>query len=502
MGTKSLMAAAGLMLLFAACEKEIPANVGDGRKVPVSFSVDARGYAAENEVVRSGGAREPVTTSIALNEDMYLQATLVPDSDEELRVVAAFKEDQKLCFAAFLTDGTQVGATAVYTYSGGKWTPVGDPLGVEPDNLTEYRFVAYSYFDETGTPPVNGAGIDPVHDLVYGMSANTKIQDTEAGRKVTISMTHKFARVRVRVRSTNISSSTISVFNGVRIEGGQQAALNLFAGTVSWSGSVTQNMGITVPSSPASNDIYGDYRTVKPVASPTKVWVGNVRVSTNSTTFSNNSLDFSTALNGGTSYTLLVELRPTNRWAKSNIYWDGNQLTFDRQPLGHENYQGVFFKWGSLVGISPVGDGDSAITIYVPGVGAQTISASTYGSWGAIPGGSSDICTSIDNAWRLPTQAEFGYNANWSFGGGSVTVNNPTGKGSISTGGTYNTSYGSVFFPSSGGRHRIEGLLGSNQCDYWTSTADRVMDMMISLGMDFIDYTGGYAFPVRCIRNN
>jgi hypothetical protein len=44
-------------------------------------------------------------------------------------------------------------------------------------------------------------------------------------------------------------------------------------------------------------------------------------------------------------------------WAGSNIYWNSTQggLTFEKYGYTGEkkNYQGVFFKWGSLVGISP-----------------------------------------------------------------------------------------------------------------------------------------------------
>jgi hypothetical protein len=43
-------------------------------------------------------------------------------------------------------------------------------------------------------------------------------------------------------------------------------------------------------------------------------------------------------------------------FAGSNIYWDADnkRLTFDDVDVtDHEQYQGVFFKWGSLVGISP-----------------------------------------------------------------------------------------------------------------------------------------------------
>jgi hypothetical protein len=57
-------------------------------------------------------------------------------------------------------------------------------------------------------------------------------------------------------------------------------------------------------------------------------------------------------------------------FAGSHIYWDAvnNRLTFDDVDVtDHEQYQGLFFKWGSLVGISPVGDNwDDDVNVYLP----------------------------------------------------------------------------------------------------------------------------------------
>ncbi|MDR1881208.1 MAG: hypothetical protein LBR26_00300, partial [Prevotella sp.] len=101
-----------------------------------------------------------------------------------------------------------------------------------------------------------------------------------------------------------------------------------------------------------------------------------------------------------------------NGWAGSNIYWNGSKLTFDATPtynptnaIGYEGYQGVFFKWGSLIGIDPMrGNANAAWTngtgntnkVYVPtynsatptSSGWQIITAgtsSTYYTWGNIP---------------------------------------------------------------------------------------------------------------------
>jgi hypothetical protein len=57
-------------------------------------------------------------------------------------------------------------------------------------------------------------------------------------------------------------------------------------------------------------------------------------------------------------------------FARSNIYWDGSaqKLTFVPADgiTDNQGYQGVFFKWGSLVGISPKGDFSGDTPIYVP----------------------------------------------------------------------------------------------------------------------------------------
>jgi hypothetical protein len=57
-------------------------------------------------------------------------------------------------------------------------------------------------------------------------------------------------------------------------------------------------------------------------------------------------------------------------FAGSNIYWDeaNSRLTFAAEgTLDKQNYQGVFFRWGSLVGISPAKiENDDYFTILTP----------------------------------------------------------------------------------------------------------------------------------------
>ena len=97
---------------------------------------------------------------------------------------------------------------------------------------------------------------------------------------------------------------------------------------------------------------------------------------------------------------------PHGGWAGSNVYWvedsnypDGGYLTFDDKDVTtHEQYQGVYFMWGSLVALSPMGtswkgglwinDKTNGQVLYVPNLssasnGGWNPAVST--GWGTIP---------------------------------------------------------------------------------------------------------------------
>jgi hypothetical protein len=108
------------------------------------------------------------------------------------------------------------------------------------------------------------------------------------------------------------------------------------------------------------------------------------------TSFTALPVSFNKLLQAGRSYTLQVNFkRFTGFFAASNIYWDGSKLTFDAIVNGNNRrYQGVFFKWGSLVGISPTNE-----TVYLPSYnsgsspswsGTENIS-SFFGGYSSIP---------------------------------------------------------------------------------------------------------------------
>lgn len=211
---------------------------------------------------------------------------------------------------------------------------------------------------------------------------------------------------------------------------------------------------------------------------------------------------------------------PPSGWAGSNIYWvedvtypDGGYLTFDDKDVRtHEQYQGVYFMWGSLVALSPYNlawtgglwNGASGQVLYIPNRDAATNGGWNpllNTNWGYIPrlgwtnpsnpnGGGSpltlsdnsaqsyliqnhnpqgnvgDICKYITDMgwapgakegrrWRMPTHTELGTGTYQRVGGTTFPVQYSTdwlGHAIYTTGYRIISGSDSPFLPTSGYR--------------------------------------------------
>jgi hypothetical protein len=261
---------------------------------------------------------------------------------------------------------------------------------------------------------------------------------------------------------------------------------------------------------------------------------------------------FTTALQAGYSYKLFVKLKAP-KFAGSNIYWDaigvgyGAQLMFDEHGDNtHEGYQGVFFRFGSLRGISPAGAfaASSSVVYYI----LSSSTAASYDDikyWDLTTHGSTpiheghcydepyvgDICACIRFGYRLPTPTEFGsgnstaFNASTPVAGGWV-INSafdeqktagsgyPDGRANFLTtangaskilGSAYNRTM-NITLPASGflnanGLWEV-GVSGQ----YWDGrqTSDVHAPVMVFKNSE-IYMNGGtgrdYAVPVRCVKD-
>jgi uncharacterized protein (TIGR02145 family) len=251
-------------------------------------------------------------------------------------------------------------------------------------------------------------------------------------------------------------------------------------------------------------------------------------------------------------------------FAGSNIYWDGSKLTFDGAgSTSKQYYQGVYFKWGSLVGISPAAQGSGtdnrnwsgAETIYrttayngsATGGGTKptwnsAVAASTvYSAYADIPYEvdafttydasqdhlnytstktskwstyKGDICRYLGeigaapSGYRMPRDEEFvngGFTIGGTFGN-DYALGTADGKKDFSAKGWAKNSAG-LYFPAAGYRVTSGKLYNvGNYGSYWSSSAQSAAS-----GFNLYFNSGGaypssnldrqYAFPVRCVKD-
>jgi hypothetical protein len=254
------------------------------------------------------------------------------------------------------------------------------PLGLS------YHFAAYSY--NSGSEPVYTDGsatetIAPPADLIYG---NTDTPITVGSADVPLEMEHLFSRVKLTVSVvggtatlSNVSASLATNYNG---------KLQKYDGTLVKDGSASPQAltGGTMPGNNTTNTVTSDYHIVYTAGeNPFNVVIHTLSINngtgdvTSVVAAQPKPIPLGKALAPGKSYELRVKIKRT-LWAGSNVYWvsssgDSGYLTFypytDRT---YEGYQGVHFKWGSLVGIDPSGASGSPFTnkyIYIPTGGSH-----------------------------------------------------------------------------------------------------------------------------------
>ena len=252
-------------------------------------------------------------------------------------------------------------------------------------------------------------------------------------------------------------------------------------------------------------------------------------------------------------YSNVTQVEPLSlKWAGSNIYWDGTKLTFDDDSIKtNEARQGVLFKWGSLVGISPEGadaSGWTGRTYYPtnPGIDATWTTNTSYSDFTKIPYASApltsnewnrdnaylteitnipdtvaalkgDICVYLTNIgaapkgkrWRMPTSAEFGdsakYTLNPATGGFGSIIGAANGQSTISSG-YRKVDLNHPYLPASGARNYVAGALFNVGTSgyYWSSSSSSATNgysiYFTRTTMNPVSNTNRqYGYSVRCV---
>jgi hypothetical protein len=406
--TRRGLVACGLVLFLAAsCDRsnEVGGEVS-GELVAVDVRITGVKEGSSEEVMRLAsvspltGLRELVSISHPLGHGLLLDMSLEPDEASGLRAPKPLENGKRFRVVALNhADGKYASHADFIIAAGSSYSD--EALYVKAG--VSHDFICLSY-NSTGTLPAPTASFatgsvpeiaipSDGTDLLYAKVSDKTINSV-AEATLSFTLNHQLSKVTLEIDGSyngwNITAIVPSRIRLAPFYGG--ATMNLWSDAItegaesagnyfSWTSPITAAQTQTS----ATQAVFTNSATVSLVIPAATVTInGNTRPSVEQ------QIAFPTVstLVPGNSYRLRLRIR-TPKFAGSNIYWDGNRLTFDAHYANggdapHKEYQGVLFRWGSLVGISPalVGGADRgytnvAVPVYVPDV-KSTLSASTW----------------------------------------------------------------------------------------------------------------------------
>jgi uncharacterized protein (TIGR02145 family) len=559
------LSALSIFLLFSACDKILPPS-GNGVDIPVKIRAVSIAGGAQNETItRAGGESrivgEPVIQD--LGDGMLAEITVEEDlsalrvGDKSLTPNAWFR-----IIAIKSSDNTYLSHADFQAKTGdGYYTD--DNLHVPSDMVCD--FICFSYNSTTASlPAVNytvGATL-PTHsmdgstDFLYQRLTSQTISADNPSLAFD-NLWHQLAKVSL-VFNTSYNKWPITAVNPNALPTiGSLAIPSAFTLTNDTppSGSATTQSFTGWPATPSSTEVSsGELRVVPKTGSLTlTIPQGAIRVSGSSYTSqptAEKTYTITVTLEKGKSYT--VRIKPyVPKFAGSNIYWDSanSKLTFDTDNATNTLYQGVYFKWGSLIGVSPVGayssNASTGTVLYWPddvtnrtwkvvrggtswsnipyyaaesayGTGEKTLlNNSTTANFNAYKG---DICNYINPAYRMPTLDELAAlgtgtssadgEYTWT-GAGNATSADATGKQVFNQYGTFKKTGTEYVLPASGFRSYSSGTVNfaGSAGYYWSGSSENSSE---AYGSYFDSSRGAsavngddrrYGYPVRCVLN-
>jgi hypothetical protein len=560
---KLKLKAQGLMVLlffvFTACGKLLPPS-GNGVDIPVKIRAVSIAGGAQNETITraSGSERRRVGEPIIqdLGGGMLAEITV----EEDLSALRADPTSQRLGDGVkfriiALNEGTgTIYSWADYTAAGsGTLNPNAGNLHVVSGE--EYDFVCFSYNSKTADWPaalseggtLGDITVTNANDFLY-----KKLTTSLSATSNNLSFTLEQQLTKVTLVLKRESRTITDVPGPISLNVADFGSFNLKNGTFDSSPYMTDFSGWTGLNSTEVSSVpltfipktTGGYAFI--IQARSLILDGEKRPKVD-LTIRSEKFDFMPQRR----YTVSITLKQSStsvKFAGSNIYWNGNELTFDDYGSNsNTKYQGVYFKWGSFVGISPVGidydaDASTGTVLYWPDdVITHTWKVVRGINWSSIPyeddrlikttdtdacslladmdlsAYKGDICNYIKPNYRMPTLDELTtlYSSNGYNPKVSATASVTVPPGDANAAGKYvfaDDSYGvftgtgtSYTLPASGYRSGDSGTSGSagTYGSYWSGSANGP-DQAHELDFNNNDahkgnYSRSFAQSVRCV---
>jgi hypothetical protein len=395
-----LIAVLALSMLFVSCDKD---NELPGSEVLVRVQSLAMAEGGEEEVARSAFRKEPEVVSTSIGDGILLEMSME-------RHESPLRAEQPLTHGAHFRVIAVKTGTSEYV-SHGNFT-IGGASTDDKFLVTSYfsyDFICISYNKTTNTLPAfsPSKGTDISSEVIDSDMENllwwkeTNVPVTNADPALSILLNHLVARVKVIIDCSYNGWAIVGIEEGITLGSSTLVpSVGLVSGAVSGTAgnqAVTWlAMNVITPTQQTSNPLLLKSQTSSTfvVTVPKNVIIRASPLQPIPTTEGTYVLkgNFTTAMASGKSYAFRVKLR-ASKWSGSNIYWkwkdngdrtQGGYLTFDvAEATGanrHEGYQGILFKFGSLVGISPAQPTlfSTIIPVYVPAYNAGAPLSSTW----------------------------------------------------------------------------------------------------------------------------
>jgi hypothetical protein len=377
----------GVAIFFVSCEKEVLGEVSG--HIRVDFTLGDAAYGAEEAVMRGAGRKiaEPETVAVPLEGGMQMYATLAEDEEVPLRA-SVLAQNTRLRIVAF--QGTTKITDAEYKVNAVGGIEAVTSTGLALSSYGTYNFVAYSLNKNT-VPAYSAAAVEysanntDGDDPLWGETGNILIDSDN--QNLSITMKHVFPKLTVTVNTTHYQRTPSINAIDVGLQGFKASLKN---GIFSKGADDLQRF--TFPSFSSETSVTGGERVVY-AGDESMTSVKIISITLDGVAWNGPLAQFEMQLERSRSYSLTVKMVGKVVWAGSNIYWkwvdptdpdheDGGYLTFDAPgaALDDQRKLGVFFKWGSLVGISPVSG------VYIPEFNSPSSKSWTVSSfvWSSI----------------------------------------------------------------------------------------------------------------------